>query len=1534
MRSTVASMSLTLKQRRLVAAVLVVVLSAGLLVTVQARPALAATCPCTIWSSTQTPATPADSDAVPVEVGVKFRADTDGSITGIRFYKAATNTGTHVGHLWNTAGANLGTVTFTGETGSGWQQASFATPVPITAGTTYVASYYAPNGHYAADTGYFTNNAVINGPLTALADGTDGGNGVYRYGSGGGFPNSSFQGSNYWVDVVYNTSAPDTTPPTVTGRTPADGAIGVAVSSVVSATFSESVQQSTISLTVTAGTTTVNGSLAYDDATRTATYTPSANLAGTTTYTVKLTGVRDTAGNQMVPDPVSWTFTTGSATGGCPCSIWAGNVTPATPAANDNSAVELGVKFRANQAGYVTGLRFYKGTGNTGTHVGSLWSSTGTKLASVTFSGETATGWQQATLGAPVAVSANTTYVASYYAPVGRYAALNNGFASAATTNGPLTALRNGTDGSNGVYKYGATGFPTSSYQSSNYYVDVVFALTAVDTTPPSVTAQVPAAGSSGVAVTTPVSATFSEPVTSASITMTLKDPGGVTVPTTFAYNAGTATLTPNSQLAYSTAYTATVSGAQDAAGNTMTQVTWTFTTGAQPPPPPDQGPGGPIAVVTSSANPYSKYLAEILRTEGLNEFATVDIGSLTATALNSYDVVVLGAVTPSADQVTALTTWVNGGGNLIALKPDGSLASLLGITTATGQVTDGYLKVDTSTSPGAGIVAATIQYHGPADRYTLSGATSIATLYSNATTATTNPAVTLRTVGTSGGQAAAFTYDLPRSIVLSRQGNPAWAGQERDSQAPIRSDDMYFGGSSTDWVNLDKAVIPQADEQQRLLANLVQTMNRDRKPLPRFWYFPNGNKAVVIATGDDHGNGGTAGRFDQYLANSPANCSVTNWTCPRFSSYVYPSTPLTNAQATSYTGQGFEVGVHVQNGCSDFTPSSLTNSYANDLSAWRTRFTSQPAPSSNRYHCIVYSDWASQPKTELANGMRLDGNYYYWPGLWVQNRPGFMTGSGMPMRFADTDGTMIDVYQAPSQMTDESDQVFPFTPDTLLDDAMDNSLGDRPGALGYYGAFNANMHTDSATTFQSDQLLASALAHNVPLVSGRQMITWLDGRNASSFGSVAWTANTLTFSVSVGTGANGLTGMLPTAGPGGTVLSALTRAGTNVTFTVGTIKGLEYASFPAATGSYTATYAVLAGTGGSGLRATAALAQLAAAPAVEIDKVGASAALDESGATAAVTWTTKKPATSEVAYGTSPDALTSTQVIGDTTRKHAVTLTGLARGTTYYYRVSSADPTGVRQTSPAPAAAPASFTTPADPPAATASDPVVTLLPDGTARVAWTTNVPTTAELRVGTTPAKLKKVKVDKKLNTGHEAVLTGLDPDSTYYIAATSTDATGRSVDSAVVTVVTPGPGVADQSWTSFERGTVTDQATIDTTGLGTVTLSGADGQKRAGTFTSGILDAQAMVDWDRVSIQADVPDGAKITVRVRTGSTSTPDGTWSSWKQVDDGKRVGGTGSRFIQYQVDLVAKAKGTAPMFRSIGFGNNGPQLTAPKETG
>ena len=183
---------------------------------------------CSIWdASTVPPGLLDDGDTSSVELGTKFRTDTDGFITAVRFYKGSANTGTHRGSLWTAAGTLLGTVTFTGETASGWQQANFATAIPITANTTYVVSYHAPVGHYTGTDAYF-GTAVDNPPLHALQTGADGPNGLYAYGANTVFPTNSFNAENYWADVVF-TSVPqvDTTPPTVTSKSPSSGATAV-----------------------------------------------------------------------------------------------------------------------------------------------------------------------------------------------------------------------------------------------------------------------------------------------------------------------------------------------------------------------------------------------------------------------------------------------------------------------------------------------------------------------------------------------------------------------------------------------------------------------------------------------------------------------------------------------------------------------------------------------------------------------------------------------------------------------------------------------------------------------------------------------------------------------------------------------------------------------------------------------------------------------------------------------------------------------------------------------------------------------------------------------------------------------------------------------------------------------------------------------------------------------------------------------------------------------------------------------------------
>ena len=177
---------------------------------------------------------------------MKFTSNQNGFITGIRFYKSNGNTGTHIGNLWTTGGALLASAVFAGETSSGWQQVNFSNPVVITAGTTYVASYYAPNGRYSVDEAFFAATGVGNPPLQALANSVSA-NGVFSYGSTSTFPDSAFNASNYWVDVVFFTTVTVPSGPVVTAVSPANGTTNVATATSVSATFNESMNPSTIS---------------------------------------------------------------------------------------------------------------------------------------------------------------------------------------------------------------------------------------------------------------------------------------------------------------------------------------------------------------------------------------------------------------------------------------------------------------------------------------------------------------------------------------------------------------------------------------------------------------------------------------------------------------------------------------------------------------------------------------------------------------------------------------------------------------------------------------------------------------------------------------------------------------------------------------------------------------------------------------------------------------------------------------------------------------------------------------------------------------------------------------------------------------------------------------------------------------------------------------------------------------------------------------------------------------------------------------
>ncbi len=229
--------------------------------------------------------------------------------------------------------------------------------------------------------------------------------------------------------------------------------------------------------TLTYSTTLADGSalpawLTFNATTRTFSGTPAAANVGTLSVRATATDLGSLTASETFNIAVSTTPPPPTSV-----SLFSASNTPTQTSLNDGTPLEVGMKFTSSTAGQITALKFYRSASDTGSDLLSLWTSTGTKLASATFTNTTASGWQTVTLPTPVNINANTTYVTSYHTN-GAYAATNNFFTNA-VSSGPLTAPSSSTSGGNGVYAYGGNGtnglFPTNTFGASNYWADVVF---------------------------------------------------------------------------------------------------------------------------------------------------------------------------------------------------------------------------------------------------------------------------------------------------------------------------------------------------------------------------------------------------------------------------------------------------------------------------------------------------------------------------------------------------------------------------------------------------------------------------------------------------------------------------------------------------------------------------------------------------------------------------------------------------------------------------------------------------------------------------------------------------------------------------------------------------------------------------------------------------------------------------------------------------------------------------------------------------
>ena len=564
------------------------------------------------------------------------------------------------------------------------------------------------------------------------------------------------------------------------------------------------------------------------------------------------------------------------------------------------------------------------------------------------------------------------------------------------------------------------------------------------------------------------------------------------------------------------------------------------------------QVPKAPILVLETPAE-FGAYTQEILRAEGFNEFLveSPSISDLTVGHLNEFDVVILTETKLNASQIDMLSEYVRGGGNLIAFRPDKQLAPVFGISDTGSSVTDGYIKIVPSNDIGKGLTSETLQFHGDSEKYELKGANVVAELYSDANTPTGNPAVVSYELGK--GHAIAFTYNLPKSIVLTRQGNNQHAGLEKDGIKGIRAADMFTDG----WVNPLKNPLNQADEQMRLVSHAIEKLSSLKEPLPRLWYFPGFNKSLVLLTGD--GEDSSEKDFDAQLADIKSKGV-------RMTLYL-KGTYIPAAKVKTWVSDGFEISAHIDDTQEATHPTyeAMNDKVRSAVFAFKDAYGVDVRTVRN--HWIVWcgtdaegkQDFAAQAGIESNWGIHLDCNLYHFDQASTQGHflgpIGSFTGSGLPMKFMNAHGQVLDVYQSLTQLPDEQ-----WGKGNLFGNfkvLLDRSL-DRED----YSFINVNLHTDRWSEWsraEGLQIIDYANRRSVPMWTAERTLKFLQKRDSAEFAAVSWSNNQLSFELHVPLPGDDLTFMVPKMF-GDKTITDVSRDGENQPYVSWSIKGRDYA--------------------------------------------------------------------------------------------------------------------------------------------------------------------------------------------------------------------------------------------------------------------------------------------------------------------------------------------------------------------------------------
>jgi hypothetical protein len=573
-------------------------------------------------------------------------------------------------------------------------------------------------------------------------------------------------------------------------------------------------------------------------------------------------------------------------------------------------------------------------------------------------------------------------------------------------------------------------------------------------------------------------------------------------------------------------------------------------------------GTDAPILLLATPGG-FGTYTEEILKTEGFRgiEVDSINSGKITRSYLSTFDLVILAESKMDPEKSRMIRHYVGKGGNLVAFRPGPELAGLFGMEPTRETLSEGYLRVDSSTVQGKGVVPNALQFHGTADRCVLGEGEELATLFADKQSTEGSPAVVSHAY--KKGHAIAFLYNLPQSIVYTRQGNPRLAGIETDGIPGLRSLDLFTGG----WADTSNNRINQADQQMALLSGCIGSMTSDTRPLPRFWYFPDTLECLVTLTND--------GEFRSEADFEPQFRDVDSMGA-KMSLYILETDRVSKEWADRWISKGFEISGHPDDTGEAEHPGweTMDRALKNKKREMETKFGVQVRTVVN--HWFVWcgtdsagaQDFGAQAMLEEKNGIELDINYPLYDinstqGAHYLGTPGisqgFHAGSGLVMKFANARGKTLQVYQHFNAVYDQQ-YMERSDPEGFFDcfkGLVDRSLDD-----GIYSFVSIKSHNDEYYFSKEPlmKMLDYANSKGIPVWTAARLLDFLKMKDEATFRNLNWSDRQLSFTVhsSLGHG-SGLTVMVP-AGYGGKAIRRITLNGEDLPARIKQVKGSAYA--------------------------------------------------------------------------------------------------------------------------------------------------------------------------------------------------------------------------------------------------------------------------------------------------------------------------------------------------------------------------------------